>query len=302
MTEKTGVIFDIKRFAVHDGPGIRTTVFLKGCPLSCWWCHNPEGIYDKKEIIFYDYKCMSCGKCIDVCSQNAIKKIKNNNVRNYNICISCGQCVEICPTASQQFIGQRITVEDIIKNIEKDVIYFESSSGGVTFSGGEPIMQPVFLKETLKFCKKMHIHTALDTSGYANREIFNSISKDIDLFLYDLKIINDRQHKKYTGVSNKLIIKNLETLVKKRRNVVLRFSLIPKITTTEENIKNVLNFISTLKGIDRIDVIPFHNVKEKYIRIGKKYKMNNTKSPNVDEINNIKEKFEQRGFNVKIGG
>ena len=302
MSKNTGMIFDIKRFAVRDGPGIRTTVFLKGCPLSCWWCHNPEGIYDKKEIIFYDYKCMDCGKCIDICPQNAILKIGTNYLRNYNICISCGQCVEICPTGSQQSIGQEITVKDIIKNIEKDIIYFESSSGGVTFSGGEPIMQPVFLKETLKICKKMHIHTALDTSGYANRGIFNSISNDIDLFLYDLKIIDNLHHKKYTGVSNKLIIKNLETLVKKRKNVVLRFSLIPGITATEENIKNILSFISTLKGIDKIDILPFHNVKEKYIRIGKKYKMNDTKSLNVDEINNVKEQFEQRGFNVKIGG
>jgi len=297
-----GLIFDIKRFAVHDGPGIRTTVFLKGCPLSCWWCHNPEGLFNKKEIIYNDYKCIGCDKCMDICSQNALSKIKNKLIRNYKICLSCGKCVEICPTASQQIIGQEISAEKIVEELEKDRVYFDSSSGGVTFSGGEALMQHVFLKETLKICKNRGIHTALDTSGYSSSEIFNTILDYTDLFLYDLKILDDRHHKKYTGVSNKSIIKNLETLQKKRKDVILRFTIINGITNTKENIRDILNLISSLKGIDEIDLLPFHNVNEKYHRLGKEYKLKDINLPSKDDIIKIKELFEKRGLNVRIGG
>lgn len=302
MPKKAGLIFDIKRFAVHDGPGIRTTVFLKGCPLSCWWCHNPEGLSNKQEIMFYEYKCMNCDKCIEICSENAIKKIKSNRFRDYSLCASCWQCVEVCPTASQQLVGQWNTAEDIINEIKKDVVYFESSSGGVTFSGGEPLMQHGFLKEILRLCRINHIHTALDTSGYAPERIFDSILQDVDLFLYDLKIIDDQEHKKYTGVSNKSILKNLETLAELGKTVILRLSLIPEITASEQNIKNILDFISTLRGFDEINLLSYHNVNEKYIRLGKKHKMDEAVSLKVDEVKTIKEQFEQRGFNVRIGG
>ena len=302
MSNVNGLIFDIKRFAVHDGPGIRTTVFLKGCPLSCWWCHNPEGISNKHEIIYYDYKCIACKKCIDICTQNALKRVNNKLERSFEICSVCGDCVEVCPTASQQIIGQKITPEEIISEIEKDRLFFESSSGGVTFSGGEPLMQHVFLKEVLNMCKNRAIHTALDTSGYSPTETFNTILKYIDLFLYDLKILDDEQHKKYTGVSNKIIIKNLETLQKKRKDVILRFTIINKITNTKENLRNIQNFVSSLKGINEVDILPFHNVKEKYNRLGKDYKLNDIQPPSKEDILIIKELFEQEGLNVKIGG
>jgi pyruvate formate lyase activating enzyme len=302
MLNITGLIFDIKRFAVHDGPGIRTTVFMKGCPLSCWWCHNPEGLSTKQELIYYEYKCMGCDKCIDICSQHALKKVNRKLIRNCNICSSCGICVEICPTASHQIIGQKISPVEIIEEIEKDRLYFESSSGGVTFSGGEPLMQHVFLKETLRLCKKRGIHTTLDTSGFSSPEIFNTILDDTDLFLFDLKILDDQLHKKYTGVSNKGIIKNLEILQKKRKDVIIRFPIINGITYTSENLRDILNFVSLLKGIHEIDLLPFHNVKEKYLRIGKEYKLEDIQSPSTEDINIIKELCEQRGFNVKIGG
>jgi pyruvate formate lyase activating enzyme len=302
MVKINGLIFDIKRFAVHDGPGIRTTIFFKGCPLSCWWCHNPEGILKKQEIIYYDYKCINCGKCIDICSQNAIKKNNTTPARNHVLCKSCGKCVKICPTASQQLVGKQYSTEEIINEIKKDLIYFESSSGGVTFSGGEPLMQPIFLRDVLKQCKNKGIHTALDTSGYASKYILNSIINYVDLFLYDMKIINNNQHEKYTGMSNEIILKNLKTLESNKKNVILRFTVVKGITDTRENINNVLNLVSSLKKIYKIDLLTFHNVKEKYFRLGKEYKLNNIQSPTNDEINNIKDQFVQRGFNVKIGG
>ena len=245
---------------------------------------------------------MGCDKCIDICSQNALKKIKGKLIRNYKICSSCGKCVQICPTASQQIIGKKISAEKIIEEIEKDRLYFESSSGGITFSGGEPLMQHFFLKETLKLCKNRGIHTALDTSGYSTIEVFNTILNYTDLFLYDLKILDDQQHKKYTGVSNKNIIKNLKTLQKKRKDVILRFTIINGITNTKENLRNIINFVSSLKGINEIDLLPFHNINEKYHRIGKKYKLKDIQPPSKDDIVKIKELFELKGLNVRIGG
>lgn len=302
MSNIIGLIFDIKRFAVHDGPGIRTTIFLKGCPLSCWWCHNPEGLSDKPEVTYYDYKCMGCDKCIDICSQKALKKIDNKLNRNFEICSVCGDCVEVCPTASQQIIGQKISSEKLMEEIKKDLLYFESSSGGVTFSGGEPLIQNVFLKETLKLCKNKGVHTALDTSGYSSTEVFNTILKYIDLFLFDLKIVDENQHKKYTGVSNKSIIKNLVTLQKKRKDVILRFTVINEITNTKENLKDIQNLISSLKGINEIDLLPYHNVNEKYNKLCKEYKLKDIKQPSEEDIIIIKELFENEGLNVRVGG
>lgn len=302
MSNINGLIFDIKRFAVHDGPGIRTTIFLKGCPLSCWWCHNPEGLSNSQEIIYYDYKCMNCDKCINICQQNALEEKNNKIVRNHKICTSCGNCVEICPTASQQIIGQKISAENAIKEIEKDHIFFETSNGGVTFSGGEPLMQHEFLKETLKLCKKRSIHTALDTSGFCHSDVFNTLIKFNDLFLYDLKIIDDQQHKKYTGVSNKKIIKNLDILQEKEKDIIIRFSIVKGITDTKENLRDIINLVSSFEKIKEIDLLPFHNVNEKYQRIGKQNKLKDIKPPSSNDIKRIKKQFEQKDLNVRISG
>ncbi|UCB59269.1 MAG: glycyl-radical enzyme activating protein [Thermoplasmatales archaeon] len=302
MSNINGLIFDIKRFAVHDGPGIRTTIFLKGCPLSCWWCHNPEGLSNSQEIIYYDYKCMNCDKCINICQQNALEEKNNKIVRNHKICTSCGNCVEICPTASQQIIGQKISAENTIKEIEKDRIFFETSNGGVTFSGGEPLMQHEFLKETLKLCKKRSIHTALDTSGFCHSDVFNTLIKFNDLFLYDLKIIDDQQHKKYTGVSNKKIIKNLDILQEKEKDIIIRFTIVKGITDTKENLRDIINLVSSFEKIKGIDLLPFHNVNEKYQRIGKQNKLKDIKPPSSNDIKRIKKQFEQKDLNVRISG
>lgn len=302
MSNINGLIFDIKRFAVHDGPGIRTTIFLKGCPLSCWWCHNPEGLSNSQEIIYYDYKCMNCDKCINICQQNALEEKNNKIVRNHKICTSCGNCVEICPTASQQIIGQKISAENAIKEIEKDHIFFETSNGGVTFSGGEPLMQHEFLKETLKLCKKRSIHTALDTSGFCHSDVFNTLIKFNDLFLYDLKIIDDQQHKKYTGVSNKKIIKNLDILQEKEKDIIIRFTIVKGITDTKENLRDIINLVSSFEKIKEIDLLPFHNVNEKYQRIGKQNKLKDIKPPSSNDIKRIKKQFEQKDLNVRISG
>ncbi|MEA1994369.1 MAG: glycyl-radical enzyme activating protein [Euryarchaeota archaeon] len=296
-----GMIFDIKKFAVHDGPGIRTTVFFKGCPLSCWWCHNPEGISSSNEIFYHGIKCINCGKCIQICPEEAVIEENDGISILRKKCTSCGLCGEVCPSGALQVVGRKVTVEEIMKEIRGSVIYYDSSNGGVTFSGGEPLMQPTFLKTLLKRCKEEEIHTTLDTAGYASPEAFNSITDDVDLFLYDLKLLNSEQHLKYTGVSNKPIIKNLKRLIEKNSDLIIRFPVIPTITDTEKNIEQLVELVSSLR-IHRIDLLPFHDIREKYERLGKEYRMESTQSPSNETLKKIREKLESNGIKVKIGG
>ncbi|MCS7136644.1 MAG: glycyl-radical enzyme activating protein [Aigarchaeota archaeon] len=299
-----GRIFDIESYAIHDGPGIRTTVFMKGCPLRCWWCHNPEGIDFSKNLMYFDYKCIRCKTCMKACPTNAISFNGEEHIINRTYCSRCGICAERCPTGALRLVGYDITVYELVREIEKDVLLYDRSGGGVTFSGGEPLFQPLFLKEVLKECKNRGIHVALDTTGYAPPEIFRSFIDIVDLFLYDIKLLDDKEHIKYTGVSNEPIKKNLMTIVERGKGnaVILRFPVIPGITDTEKNLNELLVFLSELKGIDEIDILPFHDVNEKYERLGIEYKMKGFRAPSKEKLIYIKEKLEGAGFFVKIWG
>lgn len=298
-----GVIFDIKRYAIHDGPGIRTTIFMKGCPLNCWWCHNPEGISPKPEIMYFEYKCIHCHTCAKVCPQKAIT-FDENDVQHINreLCDGCGICAKFCPPNALRLVGRVISLEELISEIEKDIKFYDSSEGGVTFSGGEPLFQPEFLREALKACKERYIHTAVDTSGYASTEVVASILPYTDLFLYDIKLFDEREHILYTGVSNKPIKKNLVFLVENKANIILRFPIIPGITDTKHNVKGWVDFLQNLEGLHEIDLLPYHDVGEKYHRLGKEYLMPVHYAPSRETLRWIKEEFEAIGLKVKIGG
>ncbi|MHA1200052.1 MAG: glycyl-radical enzyme activating protein, partial [Candidatus Heimdallarchaeaceae archaeon] len=244
----SGYIFDIKKFAIHDGPGIRTTVFLKGCSMDCWWCHNPESQNLKPE---------------------EIEKANHHNV--------------------QEIIGRKISVEEVLEEIEKDMIFYEESGGGVTFSGGEALTQPEFLFSLLKGCKDKNIHTILDTTGYTKWEILEKISSKVDLFLYDLKIINDNLHQKYTGVSNKLILENLQKLNEITKKIIIRVPIIPKITDTEENLTQISDIIKNLNSIQRVDILPYNKMgEEKYRRLNREYRTNEIVPPTEERMEEIK--------------
>ena len=262
----TGLIFDIKHYAVHDGPGIRQTIFFKGCPLSCWWCHNPESqIY---EIEHYTKE-----KTLDG------KVFKKN-----------------------ESIGYKVDSEELYGIIEGDTLFYDESNGGVTFSGGEPLMQLDFLQEITSLCKKAGIHTALDTSGYAPQEDFFKILSNIDLILFDLKIIDEELHKKYTGVSNREILNNLKMLDESGKQVRIRFPVIPGITDTQQNIEDVKSFLSRLEKVNEIDILPYHDIsKGKYKRFNKENKMGNI-SLGTDIEQKLKNEFESIHYTVKIGG
>lgn len=299
-----GRIFDIMRYAIHDGPGVRTTIFMKGCPLQCWWCHNPEGISSTNDLAYFDYKCIGCRTCLNTCPVKAITFEEDKLTIDRNSCTKCGACAETCPTGALKIIGRTISLDELMAAIERDRILYDTSGGGVTFSGGEPLFQPTFIIEALKECKSRRIHVALDTSGQARPEIFKSVAENVDLFLYDLKLIDKSSHRKYTGVSNEFILENLIYLTKNGRgkDVILRFPVIPQITDTDENIKNLLKLLQLLDDIAEVDLLPFHDVGEKYMRIGKKYLMPIHSAPSKERLTHIKEKIEANGLRVKIGG
>ena len=263
----SGIIFDIKRFAVHDGPGIRTTVFFKGCLAHCWWCHNPE-------------------------SQDPnIQSVKKTNK------------IEELIFEENEIVGRQITVNELFTEINKDNVYFDESGGGITFSGGEPLMQPQFLDSILKLCKENNIHTTLDTTGYCSKDIMEMIYNNVDLFLYDLKIIDDKLHQKYTGLSNEQILSNLKFLFQKNKNVIIRFPVVPGVTDTNDNINQISKLLTSNNGVSEINILPFHRIaNHKYTRFQIENKMNKTKEPSKADMMEIKRRFESSGLKVSVGG
>jgi len=298
----TGIIFNIQRYSIHDGPGIRTTVFLKGCPLNCWWCQNPESQLSGQEMVFWEDRCIGCGACALNCPSKAIQIKVGKPVTNKNRCDLCGECSRLCPAQAREIIGSKITVDEVIKEIEKDLIFYEESGGGVTFSGGEPLSQSGFLEILLEGCKEKKIHTAVDTSGYIPWKILERISSKVDLFLYDLKIMDDKRHKRYTGASNELILENLRRLSLIHSNIFVRFPVIPGINDNDQNIKGMGEFLSSLK-ITQIDLLPYHYIGiDKYRRLERTYKLVDIRPPSevrLSEISMILKKF---NLKVKLRG
>ena len=257
-----GVIFRIKKFAIHDGPGIRTTIFLKGCPLSCSWCHNPEGINPRPEMIGTS-----------------------------------------CATGHPETVGKTVTVGEVVSEIEKDTVFYDESGGGVTFSGGEPLFQGDFLYSLAKVCAERRIHTVLDTSGFASKKTFERIVDIVDRVHFDLKIMDESDHVRHTGVSNRPILENLASLAVSKRKPVIRFPIIPGITDGDTNIRMMAEYLATLGNLRRIDLLPFHRTAEsKYVRMGKSWRMNGANPPDKSCVNEIRSIFEAHGFDVKTGG
>ena len=301
--ETNGLVFDIKKYAVHDGPGIRTTVFFKGCPLRCLWCHNPESWRDRIELGFRKSRCVGCGKCAEACPHEAISIVENRPVTDAKKCILCGRCVDICITGARQIIGQRITVGEIMAEVEKDVIFYDQSGGGVTFSGGEPLMQPDFLLALLNQCRALNIHTAVDTSCYAEPTIAKSVAERADLFLCDIKHMDNEIHERFTGVGNNLILDNIRLISHAGKKIVIRIPIIPGFNDDSANIEATGEFASSLQGVGRIDLLPFNRGGiEKSTRLTGGIESMQIETPDEEQMSLIAESLSKYVFEVNIGG
>jgi pyruvate formate lyase activating enzyme len=265
----TGTIFDIKRFAIHDGPGIRTTVFFKGCPLACCWCHNPESQSTTPELFYRQNLCEVCGECVYACPTDALKLVDDGVEINTDRCELNGKCADVCPSEALEMVGRGVTVEQLMTEIEKDTPFYDQSGGGVTFSGGEPLAQAEFLGELLDRCGDRDIHRVVDTCGLAPTDTLRLIAERTDLFLFDLKLMDPGQHVRHTGVANDQILRNLKMIAKMGRDIHIRIPVIPTITDRAENLDAIGRFVSTLTGPPRVTLLRYHpTAMEKYTRFG----------------------------------
>ncbi len=303
MASPTGLVFDIRRYAVHDGPGIRTTVFLKGCPLNCWWCHNPESQSPDPEIMYREARCAHCGQCLSACPQNAIAWQHDAPITNPARCTRCGACAQLCPTQARELTGECMSVEHVMRLVRRDIQFYDESGGGVTLSGGEPLYQSEFTAALLRACKKEEIHTALDTSGFAAWQILDDIRSDVDCFLYDIKLLDDARHIQYTGVSNQIILENLHRLAQRGHAIILRLPLIPGITDGEENIQAVAQLARSLPTVLRVDLLPYHDAARlKYQRLGIAYPLPPDISLPAEHVNRLASILQTNRIRTKIGG
>lgn len=350
-----GMIFNIQRYSIHDGPGIRTTVFLKACPLNCWWCHNPESQSPDREVIYYEDRCIGCGTCVRCCPEGALKLIheekqsgqtkeiqqnreididkhkhygqtcsgeencKNQQdrqrkrvVRDKNKCELCGICIENCPAGAMEMIGQVMTTGEIIEAVEKDIIFYDQSGGGVTLSGGEPLSQFELVRELVDYFHQTGINIAIDTSGYTPWYRLKEIASQVDLFLYDLKFIDSEKHRKYTGKGNERILDNLIKLAnresckneqsKSNYQILGRIPLIPGINDDKDNIEGIGRFFKK-QQVKQVNILPYHNTGlDKYSRLEREYKLHYLESLSQKRVDFLAGLLRRLGLEVKIGG
>ena len=289
-------VFDLQRFALHDGPGIRTTIFLKGCPLNCIWCHNPESKKAKPQLGFLEKKCVYCGKCQQVCPKGVHNILENRHEISFSECALCGKCVDACLNKALKIFGRKMTSDELLKTVVKDRDFYQRSGGGLTVSGGEPMMQFEGLRELLKKAKEMGIHVCLDTSGQASQERYREIAEYVDLFLFDYKLTDPLEHKKYTGVDNRQILSNLDYLCTHGSNVFLRCPIIPGINNKESHYRAIAELSQKYDAIRQVNLMTYHDMaKGKAAQIGETYPLAKLKTIEAAEKKQIYEQVEAYG-------
>jgi len=312
---ESGFVFDIKRFALHDGPGLRTTVFLKGCPLSCLGCHNPEGQRVGPELLFRPDRCTHCGDCIPACPSQAISLTEAAISVDWGRCELTGACVEVCLPGALEILGRPRPVEEILDILEDDRIYFDESKGGVTFSGGDPFAQPDFLRALLKGCKERELPVVLDSCGHVAPETFRELAPQAKHVLFDLKLMDEERHEAFTGVHNRWILENLAWVAGgcgpgsgnaprgPCPTLTVRIPLIPGVNDDEENLKATAAFLLGLPRVPQVDLLPYHRLGvEKYHRMGREYPLSDVAPPQTETVQTAARYLKKAGLDVTVRG
>jgi pyruvate formate lyase activating enzyme len=305
-----GLVFNIQRYSIHDGPGIRTVVFLKGCPLECLWCCNPESQSFKPELQFFAATCTHCGLCIQACPEDALNPdpwLKTGKKIDRSKCTACGECTQVCPSGSLKIYGQEMSVEAVVEEVLRDPSYYRRSGGGVTLSGGEPMGQPDFARQVLQACYEHNVHTAIETTGVVAWPLYEAILPYTDLFLYDMKHMDSQVHRQLTRVPNERIVDNARRLSAAGARIILRIPLIPGLNTQPENLERTADLAAEL-GVLEVHLMTFHQMgKDKYIRLERDYQL--PEMPNFlqwnegqEVIHRARQSMTARGLNVFIGG
>ncbi len=299
-----GLIFDIKKYSINDGPGIRVTLFFKGCPLSCVWCHNPESIEDFAQKMYTASKCIGAVKCIQVCPNHALTLTPNGIETDWEQCQLCGKCAEVCPTKAIEMSGREYSSAELMRIIERETVFFDHSQGGVTFSGGEPLMHADKLIDLLDRCGQKQIHRVVDTTLFAKTELVLEVAKRTELFLVDLKAFDTQVHQQYTGVPNELILKNIQVLAENDIDFIIRIPFIDGVNADEKTLHDEAEFLASIPWKRKeVNLLPYHDIaKNKHQKLGTTYQAGNFRTPTDQMIQSAQAIFAEKGIKVTVGG
>lgn len=293
-----GIIYNIQRMSTKDGPGIRTTVFLKGCPLRCLWCSNPESQSYSPQLLYFTHLCTGCGACVSACPHEAVSMEDGRSVLNRDACANCGRCASVCPSKAREMSGRMMTVDEVMSVLRKDALFYENSGGGITFGGGEPTSGGQFFLDMAEAALYEGWHVTVDTCGYCPEEQFGKVLRTVDLLLFDCKHMDPEEHKKLTGVDNALILRNMDAALKSGREVRIRMPLMPGLNDSDENLAAMADFFLP-RGKSEIEIMPCHFFgRNKYVALAKP--LPNVRQYTPEELKEVQERFARHGFSTLI--